>query len=247
MQVGFEIEIEDVVDFPKTIPGINIENDGSLRNGMEFVSYICPDTDFASMLYEYLFKKVKGTYSERCGIHFHMDFVNKSVEEIIDFVSRYLTIEKTLFKKYSSVLRENNSFCNLLLNSPSELDIIRTVNYEKNTNTFSNFSKYTALNLKPLYYQSTIEFRALAGGTSPDLFSEILFIFEELYNGNTPNLGTISEEDRVEAESVITLLSTEVVEDTSGLGEYFEKHFCTNETVLTKETIENYLRGQQDV
>jgi len=132
MKVGFELEIEDVVDYPSDIPGVARENDGSLRNGMEFITGVCPDVKFATMMYSYLFEAVNGIYSERCGLHFHINFKEKSIEDINAFVARYITIERALFRKYSSVLREGNSFCNLLLDSPDELDIIRRITVLKN-------------------------------------------------------------------------------------------------------------------
>lgn len=249
MRIGLEIEVEDVTYRPSSIPGVHVETDGSLRNGLEFITEPLPDTTFANHVYTYLYHNIKGTYSERCGFHFHMDFTGKSTDTIIDFLSRYLELERTLFRLYPHLFRSNNNFCNLLTESPAELRIIRDL-ANGSTSSLQDFSKYSALNIKPLTSLQTIEFRAAPAGLSPENVETILSIFENIYNDTVPETLTsqITAIDKAEAEAIIQLIRTPYDDtSTSDLGEYMSTHFdvptTVTTTIPTADNIREFLRS----
>lgn len=248
MRLGFEVEIEDITVSPLTIPGIDIVEDNSLRNGREFVSKILPDANFASILYKYLYENLSGTYSERCGFHFHMDVTNKSKSQLMNFIKRYIMVERTLFRVHSDILRANNNFCNLLVDSTEELNIIR--NFNKCDTDPNDYSKYMALNIKTMLSIGTFEFRALKGGITPEEFNLMLDIFKKLWDSNAelPYEDQIDDRDRAEAESIINIINTRPHEEESIDDEYMNHHFRSGEqqqpfTTLTESSIRDYLNS----
>lgn len=245
MRLGFEVEIEDVTKSGRDIPGVTETTDNSLRNGKEYVSAILPDKDFASFLYSYLYHNIEGTYSERCGLHFHMDVTNKNKSKCMGFLKRYITVERTLFNVHSDILRSNNNFCNLLTDSTEELNIIR--NYNVGGTDPHDYSKYMALNIKTMLSIGTFEFRALKAGISPEQFVEMLNIFEQLWDVKAPlpYADQINEKDKKEAESLIKLICTSVHSEPSSR-EFMDHHFREESEVVTEITessIRDYLNN----
>ena len=246
MKLGFEIEIEDVTSTFTETPGIMETTDGSLRNGKEYVSSVLPNPQYALMLYTYMFDTLEGNYSERCGFHFHLDLTSRSKAQILSFVKSYILVERTLFRTYPNILRSNNNFCNLLVDSQDELNLIRRYAHESR-NPFSDYSKYTALNLKPMTTIGTVEFRAAVAGLTPEDFGNLLTIFSHLYEGSIPEHlnSQITAADRAEADALIDLINTPIT-SSPDLGDYMSEHFdvpSAPTNVLTKEMILNYLRG----
>lgn len=246
MRLGFEVEIEDITKKPPTIPGINETTDNSLRNGKEYVSSVLPDKDFALFLYDYLYQNIQGSYSERCGFHFHMDVVNTSKSKCLKFIKRYITVERTLFRLYSDILRSNNNFCNLVVDSTEELNTIRK--YNVNSIDPNDYSKYMALNIKPMLSIGTFEFRALKAGVTPKEFHAILDIFEQLWDFKAPIpfLDEITEKDKQEAESIIKLIDTPFETSSEENDEFINHHFRSEEmetinSEITEDTIRAYL------
>ena len=247
MKLGFEIEIEDVVTHVPEIPGIQVTTDGSLRNGIELISSPLPDVEFATFLYTYVYDRLQGNYSERCGFHFHMDFTTKSKEERMSFLFRYLKVERTLFREYPDLFRSHNNFCPLLLDSPNELAILRKYNQSGSIRSLENFSKYSALNFKPLIDLGTVEFRAAPAGLSPLKTKALFQLFENLYTGsdNRDISAHVTPEDLAEAESVITIINTPIQEASSELGDFMGEHFEieTPTSAPTEQAIREFLRG----
>lgn len=245
MKIGFELEIDNVPHIVNGIPLVSTVEEGSLRNGIEYVTDPLPDTEYASNLYSYLYNNVPGTYTDRCGFHFHMDFSSKSIEDITKFITRYITIERTLFRLHPELFRSGNNFCNLLTDSPAELSFIRK--YRSNNGgglSYSDFSKYTALNIKPLSRMGTIEFRAVTAGLQPEAMNQVFDIFNKLYDLNAaiPLLDQVTEADLAEANVINQLINT--APDTSPeLGDYMDEHFALAPVVLTRESIISHIRG----
>lgn len=249
MKIGFELEIEDSQPIREDIPCVSPVSEGSLRNGIEYVTSPLPDVSYASFLYDYLHNNITGNYTDRCGFHFHMDFTSRTPVEIIQFVKRYLKIERTLFRKYPDLFRSNNNFCNLLIESQNELDLIRKSSRDSRADFYciiSNWSKYTALNLKSLYSINTIEFRAAKAGLTSEEITYIFQLFEQLYNlsAEIPLINEVTEADLIEADSIIQLLDTPITNQDSP-GPYMEEHFSIPVETLSREAIINHIRGIQ--
>ena len=248
MRIGFEIEVEDVTYAPSSIPCVSATTDGSLRNGMEFISEPLPDIEFASFLYAWLHKNIQGTYSERCGFHFHMDFVDSSLETRKSFLVRYLKLERALFREFPELFRSNNNFCPLLLDSPNELAVLRKYFQRNDSYQLENFSKYSALNFKPLIALGTVEFRAAPAGLPTEEVNRIFNIFQDIYNGTSnPTLDAlVTPEDLAEVEAVVTLINTPLPEQSSELGEFLSEHFdvvTPTVAIPTEEAIREFLQG----
>ena len=241
MRVGFEVEVEQSNNTSNNIPGLKITPDGSLRNGVEYVSDVLPDTKYASWLYEYLHEYIEGEYTERCGVHVHLDFSHCSVPDLLDFVFRYLAIERALFRKYPEHLRGNNSFCRPLLDSSNELEVLRRLwQNPEERNTLQAFSKYTALNLRTICTLGTVEFRPLSGGTSPVVFTEVLKTLEQLVNGEETDLQS-PVSDILEANVVVDSIKYSTDEYVSNPDEFIHEVFQTSPQTLTTESVRLYL------
>lgn len=247
MKLGFEVEIENCTNPYIPIPAVNRTDDGSLRNGSEFVTVPLPDLQYANFLYDYIYTHLDGDYTERCGFHFHMDFEGKPISDIVDFTKRYLKVERSLFAKYP-FLRNESNFAHLLIDSSDELEILRKALHQGVFDYFEDFSKYTALNLKPLISQNTIEFRAMEAGLTPSVVAEIFSIFEALYeNRPLPVDLAITEEDFQEAEAVISLIETPPTSSSSDVGDYMSEHFpeytTSSANIPTTSAIKDWLNS----
>ncbi len=245
MRYGFEVEIEDVTTSGRHIPGINETTDNSLREGREYVTDILPDKEFTSFMYDYLSRTIVGNYSERCGVHFHMDVTTKSKQQCINFLERYILVERTLFRVHSDILRSNNNFCNLLTDSTEELNIIR--HYNVNGTEPDDYSKYMAINIKPMLSIGTFEFRAIKAGVTPEQFTMMLDIFEQLWDidAELPYQDQITDQDRSEADALIRLIHT-AVESENNSDEFMSLHFQDGTealTTITESSIRAYLNN----
>lgn len=243
MRIGFEIEVEDEDDVINDVPGITNVPEGSIRNGVEYVSHILPDIPFAVCMYKYMYNRIKGNMSERCGFHFHMDFTDKGKDYILSFVKRYIMVERALFCKFHTSLRASNLFCRPLLDSTSDLKDIRVYNTDSDkTRLERNYSKYTALNLKPLVTLGTIEFRACVAGVLPEVFEELLHIFEALRDPNLPLPFEVTTEHALEAEAQIALLDLPISDGEEVIGEFMYSNFLQHSVrPIQEDDVLNYL------
>jgi hypothetical protein len=174
-----------------------------------------------------------------------MDFMGMGEEHLFSFLKRYLKIERTLFNLYPDVLRQDSNFCNLLVDSTGELNILRTAKQSGNLRALREFSKYTALNFKPIPNLGTVEFRAAVGGIHPDEFDHLLEVFSALYDLDAPipYIDSVSPEDLAEANSLIQLIDTPLTPSGEDLGEHMETNFGIQPIALTESDIRQYLRG----
>lgn len=172
--VGIEIEIEDIYHLQ------NVENlkpiwthkeDGSLRNnGMEFVSNPVKGSNIQKaleQLYRYFDEYHRGcSFSERTGIHVHINARDIKIPNLVTFISLYSILEECLFD-FAGRHRAENLFC-VPLNSTATL---KEALKGKNKQQFGDWlyailhssDKYSALNIKTLFTFGTFEFRHLDG------------------------------------------------------------------------------------
>ena len=248
---GIEIEAEGVRD-PFYIPEGHYEPDGSLRNnGMEYISTILPGASLAKAWHNNVIQKLQeigASFSQRCGVHIHIDFREKSDTEVKDFIHKYLLMERRI----CSIIghgRDKNTFCLPWLDNDGDFTYIKDYFTGRRRRSFlENTSKYTALNLRPLAYQGSIEFRMLPTIPDTNLFSQVVDIFEDLQNLTPTEViekYQISREDKAEAEAFFgNLNKTAPDENMEFLSEHFSVPVVTPQLDggLTLDAVEQYMR-----
>lgn len=177
--IGMECEIEAIEDHGQAESmGWRVTTDGSLRNnGYEYISSPV-SIPKASQMFKGLQGTIKtGTYdpfSQRTSIHVHANCANLKLREVRDTVWLYALFEEAFFLMCSPE-RRDNIHC-----TPLTETYLPTI-YNCGLSTMvSRWHKYTALNLKPLTKQGTIEFRHMQGHADMFLMDEWLLIIRNL-------------------------------------------------------------------
>lgn len=165
--VGVEIEIENflgVEDEHKLDMIWYTKEDGSLRDdGIEWVSYAMPAAKIPQaihMLYTNL--KEGWRFSERCGIHFHLNFRKKKLMDVLNMGVLYLPFEKLLYRlageqRYKSIFA-------VPLQETQTPDLLAEYLQNANLRQFcNNWDKYSGLNFLPLMAYGSVEARHMSG------------------------------------------------------------------------------------
>ena len=175
--LGIEVEIENIQRWASDYsPYWRMIEDGSLRNnGREFITppirayrvenaltclftqQLNPDIDF----------------SERTSIHVHMNIRTLNLSQLRSLVLAYILLEKTLFT-WVGPSRKDNIFCVPITDTMFGTRLKKLINLKV---LQIAWSKYTALNLQPIYEKGTIEFRHMYGTKDiPTIIQWINFI-----------------------------------------------------------------------
>jgi len=181
--VGLECEIEGIRDHGNADDiGWQITNDGSLRNqGFEYISK--PITiPKASEMFQRLHGSISflnpdkiDPFSQRTSIHVHANCANLSMQVTRNIVLLYALFEEAFFLMCTPE-RRDNIHCTPL--TETHLPSIYNTTL---ANMVSKWHKYTALNLKPISKQGTIEFRHMQGHADKALLDEWLTIIANLF------------------------------------------------------------------
>lgn len=169
--IGVEIEVENVTKAPN-IPMWKVKADGSLRNnGVEYVfSTPMMGQDILTAI-DKLYKGItaagnKPDFTERCGLHVHVDVRSLSYPQYISFLYHVLLVERTLYK-YCGRGRDDNVFCIPYYKADAgcstwTLDAsMRDVLYTS--------SKYYGTNVNATKNYGSVEFRMHPGVPDPQL------------------------------------------------------------------------------
>lgn len=177
--VGVELEVEN---FPTGVEasakGIDFTNDGSLRNnGIEAVTR--PNTRLGTLNVVKEFWSKFGiesdkNFSDRTSIHVHANVTHFTDKQIRSLVLLYCLFEDVLFDVVQPD-RRDNIFC-----VPWSQAGMHVGNYHRVFTHASQWQKYTALNLRPIAHQGTVEFRHMHGHADFELLSGWLSVIEEL-------------------------------------------------------------------
>jgi len=170
--VGIELEIEatnympeakDILVRDEKTGGYWVNKaDGSLRGGMEYVASTPFSIESVPMmvagLYEAISKhKTKLKLSNRCSTHVHLNISDWKVDKITSLIVLWTLFEVPLIN-WCGVNRKTNHFC---LSTVDSDDLV--VNWDgflkDGRSLFHEGSKYTALNLLPLFTQGSAEVR----------------------------------------------------------------------------------------
>ena len=187
--VGIEIECEragqhkarDVETNPVTTlynifdRGWERKEDGSLRHqGVEFVTPVGITAADASQLLPLLEDIFKAFYARiqagpRCGVHIHVNCVDRTYDQVAAFAALYVVFEKSLFKFTGN--RVNNNFCVPVRHSNNALGSVFRAVLAKDYGAFwqavDQCPKYMAFNIGALHRFGTIEFRHAQGTATP--------------------------------------------------------------------------------
>jgi hypothetical protein len=233
LMVGMECEIESIAQYNTEVNSTwMITTDGSLRNhGLEFISK--PATvEQAKTLFKNLhagiqFKPINPPFSERTSIHVHANCANLTLDQTRNVILMYALFEEYFFRLVESQ-RRHNIHCVALT------ETYLPHYYSGNLQILvDRWHKYTALNIKPLKSQGTIEFRHMHGTQDQQLVNEWLGVINRLFDLKNikmtqKNLDRVNMRqwfDQIFCESRVRLE-----------GNYIE-HFCYNSILDIKGSL----------
>lgn len=160
--LGIECEIENcTINKTITDPIWEFKKDGSLRNnGLEAITPPIKASRIESALWTLFTKRLNPgyEYSDRCSTHVHMNVRTLTEEQLKSLVLTYMVFEKALFH-WVGHNRNENIYCVPLHEIKIANQLLPKLSYIPHL----TWSKYTALNLKPITSMGTIEFRHLEG------------------------------------------------------------------------------------
>jgi hypothetical protein len=196
---SFGIEIETESKGAYDVPYISrwsSHSDGSLRNfGIEYVlaaplSLDTPEYKEAIEQFRGVAKRYKFEKSTYTSVHVHLNFVDKSLVSLANFIVLYVLFENML-TRYCGPDRDGNLFCLKGADSEASIDLYRDLMvaltgslkgfqnfvYTLNQNTY----KYSALNIVPLKQLGSVEVRTHPGTTDIDEVDRWVRILNCLY------------------------------------------------------------------
>lgn len=178
--IGMECEIESVRDHGKAGDyGFNVTTDGSLRNdGFEYITRAITVPEAIvnfQKLHATLRFGVAPKFSPRTSIHVHANCANLSEDAVRNIVLLYALYEEAFFLMCEAD-RRDNIHC-----TPLTETFLPNVYSAGLSTMIAKWHKYTALNLKPLTKQGTIEFRHMQGHNDSMLLAEWLTIIKNLF------------------------------------------------------------------
>lgn len=186
VRFGIECETEGE-SLPNEVPHTwRAEHDGSLRNGMEYVTdgSIPPESVRLELKKLHKYLKDAGAvteYSFRCSTHVHCNVQDLNEWQVVNCIFLYMLFEN-VFMNFVAPARVGNRFC-LRFQDAQQLThaVCRLVAICGNTDDFGNRAfqhavvglrqetlKYAALNIYTLRKYGTLEFRALEGTNDVD-------------------------------------------------------------------------------
>lgn len=178
---GLEIELENTRNIQKLFE-FQSKEDGSLRNnGREYVSQPWPFEWLVESLQSfYTVNKISNNnVSERCSVHVHLNCQELSLPQLQTFIKLYQVLERLLFTWIGDE-RSQSIFC-----VPLSETLINYKLLQQDQALFlqqiQRWQKYTAFNLLPLLTYGTVEFRHMAGQSSPEKIINWLTIIGSMY------------------------------------------------------------------
>lgn len=163
---GLEVELENVAPYGDVV-GWVASNDGSLRNGVEFVldgpKSLAQSRTCIGRLGPII---ESATDSVRCSFHVHVDTRAWSIDELSNVLRTYMTFEHVFFELSGN--REGSQFCTPVVRSGIETTVRNIIRGPTLHNIAVRFDsvKYAALNVGHLQGIGSLEFRHHKGLTS---------------------------------------------------------------------------------
>lgn len=168
--IGLEFEVENCRENYRyyigllSDSGFGVTTDGSLRgNAFEFVS-VPMTIGQASTQIPRFFQDTEFTeenFTDRCSIHVHANVLDMTQDSLSSLALVYQTVEDILFK-FVGADRDTNLYCIPWNQCKMNHNLIAKI-FVDPYHTLRSWQKYTALNLKPITAQGTVEFRHMHG------------------------------------------------------------------------------------
>lgn len=193
---GIEVEIENCKfdsrgPVYKTVcEGWETKQDGSLRNGVEFVTRLgmmggdC--LAYMEALEHLLMDSSKLTV--RCGLHIHVDVTGHRMEDLYKLFLVYSVMEPLFFEV--SGRRYSNKHCCLVQDSANAITSALNYGHQRDWFKFAaslrKATKYMAMNIYPTSTFGSIEFRQHEGTISVAKVSKWMHILADLCCGVKP-------------------------------------------------------------
>ncbi len=182
---GIEVELEHVPPLPDatytTLRGVgwNMTEDGSLVDGIEFVSKATSYKDLQTLLttldQHMASLKVPVTQGSRTSVHVHVDVTQLTHTQVKNFVQGFFVLEDFFFS-FANPIRKYNNFCApLRANSKEVIDFLKDKELSRDRQVGA---KYRSLNIASLWKYGTLEARLLHGTYKPE---DILAFVEALH------------------------------------------------------------------
>lgn len=179
---GVEIELEDPpawtqAELAKIQQTYQITGDGSLRNGVEYISQIIHNKTLERFRENtaFLMTKRKHTVSNRCSTHVHINALDLSLMQIRHWIATYTLVEDALFS-FCDPMRKGNNYCySITQTKPTKTTL-------KQKRLQLEGLKYCSLNLGALVTTGTLEFRQLEGNKDPEKLFQWLQLLWDVYN-----------------------------------------------------------------
>lgn len=176
--VGVEIEMEGNCRFPWEISKYwKAEEDGSLRGySVEYVMRQPMELKKVKSALNLLKEEMaaygaRPVYSERAGVHVHVNVQELTLKQVISTALVYYCLEHALVR-YCGENREGNHFCLRAEDAGFIIDAVESVIQRGRMNALNNEDiRYASLNFCSLVKYGSLEFRSME--TQPDL-SKIL-------------------------------------------------------------------------
>lgn len=172
-RLGIELEFEGFDDMYPELGYWDCEGDPSLRNGgVEFISHPLSSKDLVPALDEVqtTIEDFGVMATDRCGLHVHMNVQYWTWSKLLRYLTLYALMEPTIFHEFADG-RQDNHFC-VPLTLDNDLidkiaaDAVNLRNGKRHVDIhLTHGAKYSALNLRPIDGQGTMEFRHVRGTT----------------------------------------------------------------------------------
>lgn len=185
--VGIEIEVEG-----RNLPMIQDKNwtchaDGSLRNGVEYIFNGPKSFEKAEGILQDLEKLLKTPPSRvdesfRTSVHVHMNVNNLWIQELYTLMCVYFLFERPLLQ-YSGKDRVGNMYC-LPASNAEYLPLMLIRNLAKGLylqNIANDNLRYSAMNIKAVIDQGSLEFRSFRGTIESKEIMEWVKILRNLF------------------------------------------------------------------
>lgn len=170
--VGIELEIEGS-RLPRSVSGIpgcewEVKEDGSLRNGLEYVTSGPIDHSIVPAGVTHLYDALSSSklnLSTRCSTHVHINLKGMNFGQICSFVILWSCFERVL-TEWCGPTRVNNHFCVSLVDSKRMVSDW-TAFFTEGLVNFQNDRRYASLNPMSMDRFGSLEIRTMEGCSSP--------------------------------------------------------------------------------
>lgn len=163
-------------------------DDGSLRNGTEFVSKVLTASEVQELAKEYdeFLKRQSVHLTERCSTHIHVNVQDMTYEQFKSFLWLSMAIEPLLME-FTTPQRRNNTYCvpayfatNITSHWAQLLEAWGSENRTRFATLLQNCPKYAAIGGFRLRDYGTLEFRMFPGLVSGDQLVDWAVLIESI-------------------------------------------------------------------